>query len=351
MGACRAGDVDRWLARPDPAVRTVLIYGPDRGLVSERAALFAKASGADIDDPFSTIRLDADDAASDGQRIADEAHTVAMFGGTRLVWVSGRTQKSLINALQPVLDQPPQDGFVLVEAGDLKKSAALRTRVEKAASAMALPCYPDAARDLERLIGEELTAEGLSIEPEARQLLAALIGGDRLASRGELRKLALYARGQGTVTIADVEAIVGDAAARDLDALTDAALAGEMARLEQGLERLAQDGSELTTLMLALQRQVLTLHGLKARATAGGEGASRLVGGLRPPLPPARRNMLIAALERWSLDNLARTARRVGAAILDMRRSPDLAPAIVATTLMAIALTAAASAKGARRGR
>ncbi|MGO8048537.1 hypothetical protein ACC713_37880, partial [Rhizobium johnstonii] len=45
----------------------------------------------------------------------------------------------------------------------------------------------------------ELGAEKLGIKPAARQALIALIGGDRIASRKEVRKLALYCRGFDTV--------------------------------------------------------------------------------------------------------------------------------------------------------
>ena len=44
MVAIKAHEAERTLARLDPAWRLVLIYGPDAGLVSERAAGLARAS-------------------------------------------------------------------------------------------------------------------------------------------------------------------------------------------------------------------------------------------------------------------------------------------------------------------
>ncbi|TIR75123.1 MAG: DNA polymerase III subunit delta, partial [Mesorhizobium sp.] len=37
MAQKKGYEVDSWLARPDPAMAIVLLYGPDRGLVAERA--------------------------------------------------------------------------------------------------------------------------------------------------------------------------------------------------------------------------------------------------------------------------------------------------------------------------
>ena len=99
MAQVKNHEVDRYLKQPNPNHRVCLLYGPDAGLVSERAKTLAKLSGADLNDPFSTIVLDAEDAASDPQRVADEAHTISMFGGNRLVHIKGSTQKQLIKAI------------------------------------------------------------------------------------------------------------------------------------------------------------------------------------------------------------------------------------------------------------
>ncbi|TIT16601.1 MAG: DNA polymerase III subunit delta, partial [Mesorhizobium sp.] len=37
MAQKKGYEVDSWLARPDAAMSIVLLYGPDRGLVAERA--------------------------------------------------------------------------------------------------------------------------------------------------------------------------------------------------------------------------------------------------------------------------------------------------------------------------
>lgn len=44
MTALKAADVDAFVARPDTARPVVLIYGPDSGLVSERARTIDRKS-------------------------------------------------------------------------------------------------------------------------------------------------------------------------------------------------------------------------------------------------------------------------------------------------------------------
>ena len=86
MTAVKAADVDSFLARPDPARPVVLIFGPDAGLVSERATALIKASVDDVNDPFSLVRLEAEELSANPARLAEEAQTIPLFGGRRAVW-------------------------------------------------------------------------------------------------------------------------------------------------------------------------------------------------------------------------------------------------------------------------
>ncbi len=51
--------------------------------------------------------------------------------------------------MKPVLEDPPRDAIVIVEAGDLKKGTGLRKRVEDDRLAAAVACYADAGADLD----------------------------------------------------------------------------------------------------------------------------------------------------------------------------------------------------------
>ncbi|HYC13217.1 MAG TPA: DNA polymerase III subunit delta, partial [Stellaceae bacterium] len=51
------GFVTGFIAKPDPKVRAILVYGPDAGLVRERGEALAKAVAQDLDDPFRVAAL------------------------------------------------------------------------------------------------------------------------------------------------------------------------------------------------------------------------------------------------------------------------------------------------------
>src|SRR5206468_5994069 len=154
-------------------------------------------------------------------------------------------------------------------AGDLRKGAPLRSLVERAKNGAAIACYADAERDIARLIDEEMRAADLSIAPDARAILMPLLGGDRRASRAELRKLALYAQGQERVEIDDVMAVVADASALALDSLVDAAFAGRLADVEKEFAKATIAGTNPTAIVGAALRQIERLHALRLTVEAG----------------------------------------------------------------------------------
>lgn len=347
MAEKKAHEVESWLKRPDPAARIVLIYGPDRGLVSERALAFAGSTGLPLDDPFSVTRLDGSEVEKLPGRLTEEVASVPMFSDKRLIWVRGiGAGAGIANEVAELARTAPADAVLLLEAGELKKGTGLRAAVEKAAGAIALPCYVDEARSLEGLIDEMCAKEGLTIEPEARQSLRALLGGDRMATRGELAKLALYAAGQGRITQADVEAAIGDVSARGQEDMLDAVMGGDVASFDTVFTTLLGGGANAGVVLSAALRRFQTLETLKAEMNSTGKPAQAVVASARPPIFFGRRRAFEAALARWSTDALAAAVARLDTAVLDSRRNASLTVAAARQSLLALTLEARRTRRG-----
>jgi DNA polymerase III subunit delta len=334
MVALKGAQIEAFIAKPNPAQPIVLLFGPDAGLVRERAEALIRASVDDPADPFSLARLDGDELAGEPTRLVEEANTIPLFGGRRAVWVKAGG-RNLVPAVEALLAAAAPDCRVVIEAGELRKNAPLRVLCERAKNAAALPCYADTEKELPRLIDDELRAANLAIAPDARAALLPLLGGDRLASRSELRKLALYARGQNRVELDDVLAVVADASALVLDALVDAAFAGRTGVLEVQFAKTRIAGTSPGTIISAALRQVATLH--KARlAVEDGQSAEQATEGTYVHF--SRKQSVEAALRAWTSARLARAMTQLADATLESRRQPDLAEAIAQRTLLSIAL-------------
>jgi DNA polymerase-3 subunit delta len=351
MVAVKPSEVDAFVARPDPSRPIILVFGADAGLVRERAQALVRSGVDDPSDPFQLARIEGDDL--EPMRLVEEANTIPLFGGRRAVWVRAGS-RNIAPAVEALTGCASPSCRVVIEAGDLRRNAPLRVICERARNAAALPCNRDSDRDIQRLIDDEMRASGLSIAPDARAALATLLGGDRLASRQELRKLALFAAGKAPsqkegsnaqaanrprVELADIIAVVSDASALALDELVDAAFAARPAELEAELRKARTAAINPDAIMSAALRQVAQLH--KARlAVEEGTPADDAVAAMTPFVQFSRRSRVEGAVRLWTSERLARAMIQLADAALDVRRCAALADAIAERALLALAVNA-----------
>lgn len=340
MALKKAHEVDRAIQIPDPLYRCILLYGPDTGLILERADVLAQKTGVDLSDSFSTIRFNADELAEDKLRLADEVFTVGMFGGERLIRISGSTRKNLADIVKPLLEKQLQDCWVIIEAGELQKSSALRQAFEKSKFGLALPCYQDDAKTVEVLIDDEIVKHNLSIDRDTINFLKPFLGGDRLASRNELKKLALYCYEKGAVTIDDVKQIVGDASSFDVNEIIDAVAAGNIDTLQNNIGRTIESSMSPDMLLITTLRHFQTLYELRSKMETQRLGASAVVASARPPIFYTRKASYTTALSKWNSEKLQRALTRLDNASFEARSNSLLAASIAGTNLLALTLEA-----------
>src|ERR1700751_3482390 len=257
--ALRGRDIDAFLARPDGSRPIILLYGPDAGLVRERADALIKSAVDDPNDPFSCVKLDGDELSAEPWRLVDEARTVPRLGGRRAIRVRAGS-RSFAGGVDTLAEMPLRDCRVVIEAGDLRAESPLRKACERAKTAVAIGCYPDGERDLAKLIDDELRAANLKIAPDARAALMSLLGGDRQASRNELKKLTLFAHGEGEVTLDHVMAVVADASEMKLDGIVDGAFGGKPDQVETEFGKAMVAGTYPGVIISAAQRHAAWLH-------------------------------------------------------------------------------------------
>ncbi len=338
MTAIKASEVDRFIARPNPGQPIVLVFGPDAGLVRERVDALVRASVDDPNDPFALARIEGEELSANPSRLVEEAHTVPLFGGRRAVLVKAGS-RNIAAAVETVIASPSNECRIIIEAGDLRKTAPLRTLCEKAKVAAVLPCYADNAQAVSNLIDDEMRAAKLTLSPDARAALTTLLGGDRLASRSELRKLALYAMGKQRVELDDVYAVVADASEQALDGVLDAAFAGKTADVEIEFIKARGSVGSAAAIISAAIRHVANLHKMKLAVEAGDSIEFVMKRGA-PPVHFTREKLVGAALHASTPARLLRTMEQLAEASLDMRRNSALAETIAQRTLLSIAVSA-----------
>ncbi|PPR23850.1 MAG: hypothetical protein CFH40_00981, partial [Alphaproteobacteria bacterium MarineAlpha10_Bin3] len=86
--------------------RAILVYGTDAGLVLERANALARSVAEDLSDPFLVAEITAASLREEPTRIADEAASISLTGGRRVVRVRDASDAILIGSGTARIDDP-----------------------------------------------------------------------------------------------------------------------------------------------------------------------------------------------------------------------------------------------------
>jgi DNA polymerase-3 subunit delta len=293
------------LADPGP-FRAVLLHGDDSGLVRERAeALVRTVLGGKMDDPFRLAELSREEAAKPGA-LAGEAAALAMTGGRRVVRLRDATDAHA-GPLKDAL-ATPGEALMVLEGGELTTRSKLRVMAEAAPDVAVITCYRERDEALVGTLGRMLREQGVQADPAALSFLATRLGEDRMQTRREMEKLALYVGAGGRVDEDAALACIGEGAMLDLDEALMAATVGDAPTADRALTAAFAEGAAPVQVLRAALRHVQRLH---EAAVAGGDS-----GVLRPPVFFRHKPAFDRALRNWSPAAL----EAVGAALLDAEK-------------------------------
>jgi DNA polymerase-3 subunit delta len=239
------------------SVKAVLVYGPDAGLVDELCDKSVELLSVEKDNIFA---LDSNELRDKSDALFAEACTPSMFGGRKMVIISGAGDSDA-KIIHDLVEHPGLDAMVIVTAGDLRFGGGLRTLFEGGEKIAAIACYSDDTKTLETLIRNELfTNAGIKqISPDAMTYMLTHLGGDRGITRGFLGKIALYVDDKKSIDLDDVEKCLPDTGAANTDDFLYSLTAGHIQQTLLALDRLLYDNAEPNMLVRMLDRHFKTL--------------------------------------------------------------------------------------------
>ena len=147
---------------------------------------------------------------------------------------------------------PDSTVLVLID-GRIKSKNPLFKQLSAKAEVRSFPILKDDR--LRQWIRREMAEQGVTISPEAVDLLARLVGGNLWIMSNEISKLALFTLGR-RIEVEDIKAIVSSAQEANVFTMVDAILDFKAGVAEQLLEQLLQRGASPAYLLVMLARQV-----------------------------------------------------------------------------------------------
>lgn len=335
----RPAGADAFVKSPPDGIRAILLYGPDSGLVRERAEAAARAVAGSLSDPFTVVEFTAAALRDDPTRLADEAAAMSLTGGRRVVRLRDAGD-AVAQAAADALSMSG-DSLIVVEAGDLPPRSRLRILFEGVEQAAAIACYQDEGKGLDDLVREGLKTAGIDAEREVVSWIAANLGADRMVSRMEIEKLVLYARGKSQVTLEDAQAVIGDSATVTLDDVVLAAAGGNLEALTVALARARFEGVASVSILRAAGRHLSRLEEAVS-SVAGGADPEQALRSLRPPVFFKQQPAFRAQIARWRPQNLTRARAELIQAEIDCKSTGLPDEAVCERALMRIAAMAGA---------
>ena len=225
-----------FLKAPDkhaPGGLVVLVGDQDALAASVAAALRGRLLGGE-DEDLSATRLAGKDA--EWRAVADDLHTVSMFGDHRLVQVD--EADDFVSRHRPQLedyaDKPAASGTLVLRVTKWQKTTRLAkklVKMQEAATGLLVECTP--------LTGAKLTAYLTSLAKsrhkkklprEAAALMVELVGDSLGLLEQEVDKLASFAGEAAEITTEDVTAVVGGWKTETTWKMLDAVRDGDVGR-------------------------------------------------------------------------------------------------------------------------
>lgn len=258
--------------------------------------------------------------------LAAEGDNLSLFASRRILELrmsSPRPGDAGSKAIRELADSDDPDRLVIISIREkldaaAQKSVWVRTIEQQG---VVVDIRAVLRHELPRFIAARAKQKGLSIDPDAADLLAERTEGNLLAADQELTKLALIADG-AEIDAEAVLAAVASSARFDVFRLGDAIVDGDAARALTVLDGLRSEDAPPTLVLWAIVREISLLAQLK-RAEAMGESLEPLMGRLR--VWRSRQPLLRKALRRYTQGELARLltdAARVDRTIKGIEPAP-----------------------------
>ena len=331
----KGAEIGRYLARPDPTRPALLIYGQDAMRVAlKRAEAVAALVGPGADEEMRLTRMPGADLRKDPAALLDAVKAVGFFPGQRVVLVDDAPDAAAAAVASAVAEWRSGDAVIVVAAGGLSKTSALRKLFEPHPTAVTAPIYDDPPGEEE--IGRWLREAGLREVP--RDALRDLLALSRALDPGDFRqtveKIGLYKYGDDTaLTPAEIALLAPATIEAEVDELIDCVAEGRARDFGLLMRRIEGQGTLPVTLCIAALRHFRALHAGASDPGGPGAGMARL----RPPVFGPRRDRMIRQAQDWGMRALEDAIHQLIETDLKLRSSSK-APAMALMERMLLRL-------------
>ncbi len=303
--------------RLDPAVRLILLAGPDAATVEALGTRLAHLADKDAE----RVDIASTQLSQDAALLAVEAASLSLFATQRVIRLEiGGSGDDCLAAVEALLGADTAVNPVIATGPAVTAKSKLVKLAEGSAHAVAAVCYQPDRRALVGIAIGAAGEQGLRLANAEAQLLVDLVSGDQALMRREIEKIALYldaaADRQRQVTAADIAALGAATHEEDVSACINVALGGKLGELPDMLAKAAAVGVAEIRIIRALAIRATALARLRAEVDGGAHPAT-VVSARSSGVFWKEQGAVTAQLHIWDSVRVARLMSR----LLDCERA------------------------------
>jgi DNA polymerase-3 subunit delta len=300
----KTAQLDNYIKKPDMAVKIVLLFGQNEGLIAEYTKKLIQTVSKDLYDPFCVVYLNGDDVRNDFGILSAEYNSQSLIGGRRVIVVSD-VDNNFTKPITELLSSKSDTLLILYTNTFLNKKSSLYALGESNNAIIVTACYDDRDEDVGSSARKYLIENNITYASDAFTLLCSRLSNDRKFNINELDKLITYVGTKKHFEVADVKAVVFDGAVAGVDDLCFYTFSGEHLKALNSLKYLLNENVEEVTIVRGLIRHVNRL----LDGTAFIENGDTPSVAIRKALPKNlffRYDMGQAQLSVWNKERLFR---------------------------------------------
>jgi len=229
----------------------IVLYGTDEGEIDFALTQLKQELGLDKKDG-NIFTLTKDALKKTPFLATDEANTASLIAERRFLFVPEDASFSA-PALIHFLENKQTDALLIIQAGNLTKSNALRVEAEKNPRVLAVACYQPNLQDIQRNISTFLMTHHKKIKPAVLTELCQKIPFNQQIIEKELDKLLLYLGDDPEVTSAAIQDCLTDGAQASLEGLCIDLADGKADEVHRAISLFLASGEQETTLFRAVR--------------------------------------------------------------------------------------------------
>lgn len=197
--------------------KKILVYGPDEAAIEyiyhKILLLFSKEG-------FQKTVITHKEIRDEPSLLNDSLNEASLFGDKKVIVlddISNPAKAFLDSFIQPIFQN-----HLIVKAGDLKPTSALRKVCETNKDFLVVPCYAEEPKSIEMFIITHLKANNVNFDRDVPSMLSQILPSNRSIVMQELGKLLLYVGSSRSIECQDVEEVCIEARETNFDDLCEA---------------------------------------------------------------------------------------------------------------------------------